>query len=182
LVVAYPQTPANLAFMDLDSVEKAQFSTITTRVYSDGSVYIEGPINSTNHANFSLSRFDIGNPWRMVNQGIIAIYNQVPYAPSNMYGFSDVPISSADYKALMQIQLDLVPKSLITNYTIVEVNTHGFYPHPSDAELVDPVGYYTKLHNMQGRRNTFWVGVVQSGFCATHSVYNGVKLLSDEFF
>jgi hypothetical protein len=182
LVIAFPQTPTNLAFVDLDETEKAQFSSIKTRVYSDGTVTIEGPINSTNNANFSLSRIDIGNPWKMVNQGIIAIYNQVPYAPSNMYGFSDVPISSADYKSLLQIQLNLVPKSLITNYTIHEVNTHGFYPHPSDAALSDPEGFYTKLRKLQGKRNTFWVGVVQSGFCATHSVLNAVKLLADEYF
>jgi len=184
LVIGFPQNPTNLASIgiELDPEEVAQFSSITARVYSDGTITVEGPINSTNNANFSLSRINIADPFKHVSQGFFLINNQVPWAPSNIYGFSNVPISSADYKSLIQIHLNLVPKSLITNYTIHEVNTHGFYPAPSVAALTDPVGYYTKLQRLQGRRSTYWVGCVHGGFAAHHSIIDKAKRLVDEFF
>jgi hypothetical protein len=187
LVVAFPQTPANLDFMDLDLQEELFFSTVQNRYYGGGRINLYGPLRTNTGNNYTLVQINVTNAppneTKFVVQGLTAVQTQLTYAPASFYAFSDTPVTRDQLQTIVESQLDRFPSYLITNYTIVEdLFLHEYYPRPNNASLLDPVGFYTKLEQMQGRRDTYWVGTLHAGLAAHHSIMEKTFRLVNEHF
>jgi len=197
VIIAFPQTPANIDFMDLDQTEEDFFSSVTNRVYGGGVVEVSGGIASATNNNFTFVHLDFTRPFEFnhSNSGWLAIQTSLSYAPASFYHFSNDPTFTREQQLTeVKNQFDQIVAAfnpsipgggLFSSYIIRHFQAHQYYPHPNNTVLNNPnnsTGFYTALENLQGRRNTFWVGTLQAGMAAHHSIMDKVKRLVSAHF
>jgi len=170
-----------LSLFELDSTETEIFSSVKLRHYVDGLISVAGPILSPNPL-FSLSHFDVTRPFSLAINGWFNFLGVLSYAPAILSACSDDDITEADFRAKVAQQISLIPSSLITSFNITEFTLHEYAPYPSNAALSDPIGYYTKLDNIQGRRNTFWTGALPSSIPGHHNIIDAAFRLVERLF
>jgi len=135
-------------------------------------------------SNYTLFHFDANDTWGNVNQGWIVAIANLPYAPASFYAVSQGPITLEQFTTIMKGQLNLLNPDLVSGYSINELNLHIYYPFPTNDALRNPVGggFYGRFNSLQGRRNTFWVGTLQAGLCAHHSIIEAnFRLMAQHF-
>jgi hypothetical protein len=180
LVIGFAQTLAKLEVFDLDEKEQQFFANVKTRQYATGRINVAGPITAT--PVYNLIHLDVTRPFNNVVNSWLMLNVKVSYAPTNFLGFSDNLTTSADFRALVTAQLNLVPPTLITSFNFTELFFHEYYPYPSNADLTTQKGFYTKLEDLQGRRNTYWVGTLLSGLQAHHAIFDKSYRLAVKHF
>jgi len=186
VVFAFSQTPGNIDFIDLDQSEIAFFSQVSNRVYAGGVVSVTGGVAAAVANNFTFVHLDFTRPFEFnhANSGWLAMQTTKSYAPASFYSFSNNQTTTKDQlRAQVAGQFDqiVVSGGLFTGYTIHNFHLHEYYPRPSNANLSDASGggFYERLQTRQGKRNTFWVGTLQAGMAAHHSIMDKVKRLVD---
>jgi hypothetical protein len=197
LIIAFAQTLANIDFLDIDLTEENFFSSVTNRVYGGGVVSVTGGIASATSNNFTFVHLDFTRPFEFnhTNSGWVAIQTTKPYAPASFYYFANDPTFTRDQlRSQVTAQFDQIVAAydlqipgggLFSSYDIRQFFVHEYFPHPNNTVLNNPnnsTGFFTGLENLQGRRNTYWVGALHAGMSAHHSIMDKVKRLVDSHF
>jgi len=181
VAIGVEQTLQNLQFVDLDLLEKSIFSNVITYSYFDGAVNLIGSLNTSTNTNFSLIHLDTTAPFDQVKNGWTSIHSVFNYSPANLYGHTEVAMSVDDFKTLVTQQLNKIDKSQVTDFSIVDINLHEYYPRPTKKALEEG-NFWARLEDIQGRRKTFWVGTLQSGLNAHHGILDSTLRLMNENF
>jgi len=195
VVFAFSQTPGNIDFIDLDINETAFFSQVSNRVYAGGVVTVTGGLAAATNNNFTFVHLDFTRPFEFnhVDSGWLAMQTTKSYAPASFYSFSNNQNMTSDQlrtqvtSQFNQIVASYNPSTgggLFSSFTINSFHLHEYYPRPSNANLTDATdgGFYARLENLQGRRNTYWVGTLHAGMAAHHSIMDKAKRLVDAHF
>ncbi|KAG2446169.1 hypothetical protein HXX76_000763 [Chlamydomonas incerta] len=179
LLVAYPQTPMSLKSLDLDAKEKKAFETLKGFYLYTLEVTIEGPFASK---AFSLVNADLSSPGTISEgryPGLNRFVGGMPNFPVAAVAVALEPLTNNEMKKIVQKQLDKLPKSYITNSTILSIKAHAnYFPHASTASLSGPgPNAYTLREQLQGYRRTRWISNQGDCSLAWQNAYTAVQAL-----
>jgi hypothetical protein len=186
LVIAFPQTKANLANYDLDDVEDAIFSQIGVRNYWWGTANISG---ATTSGGFTVQVRDLfGDPFQSAPYpGMIQVMRpHFTITPAAWYAASgDTPVDNAQIAIKVQNHFNTMinaPIGLFDSVAIDEFHYHQYQPHVINVSaLAVTPNLYTRIANLQGHRHTYYVGGTE-GYAASYVVWeNSYKLVQTYF-
>ncbi len=178
LIVSYPQLLDKLAPLDLDETETAVFQNVRSRYYFAGNVRVGGPL--LDGKNFGLNNVN-ANGSTPALPAVLQIYRALTYGPTQMQASSNDAISLDNMRAIVNAQLGRLPSGLVSSVTLVDLVYHTFQPYFTTDELAKANGSYTALANLQGHRNTYYVGSL-ARFAASFLVWeDSLQLVTDHF-
>jgi len=180
LIVAYQQTPDNLAPLNLDEAELAVFGSVTVRDYTTSQVTLEGPITANapyEFANVRRDRFLSTPPL----PNLYNFFNSHPFGPGFAIGFSETLLPEAVLPAIMIAAAEGAPTEAVTKVTWEKFWRHEYNPHFSRTVLGGAVNPYTRLDQLQGHRNTFYCGALASTETSAY-IWNKNKVKIMPFF
>lgn len=157
LVVACPQTLENLFWMDLDETELAVFSQVETEYYFDGWAQVSK--GELDHLPFNLLNYNtsdvFGNP---SSPAVISVARSLPSGYASILASSSTPISLQDMKNLIDKQVMTGIPSTLGHFEVKGVNYHVYEPNFQTKALNHTPNGYHKLKELQGYRNTYYIG------------------------
>jgi hypothetical protein len=186
VVIAFPQTLANLADWDLDDEETAIFSQIGVRNYWWGTANISGQQTS---GGFSVQlRTLTGDPFQSAPYpGLLQVMRpNVVIPPAAWYAASGVhPLTDAEIAIKVQNHFNTMisaPISLFDSVAITEFHRHQYQPHVTNvtALAVSP-NLYKRISNLQGHRHTYYVGATE-GYAGSFIVWENSYRLVQTYF
>ncbi|CZR55674.1 related to amine oxidase, flavin-containing superfamily [Phialocephala subalpina] len=158
LLIAIPPTIDNLKFLDLHLEEEALFGQFNHSYYWDGVIRNSGIPDSV-----SLQNVDLAAPYAIPPMpGIYAISSAGLPNLATVYHTSPYTLSDEEVKAEILATTARLVKSLgypQANGTmeLVGFNNHAPFELTVSTDSVRN-GFYTKMNELQGKRNTFWTG------------------------
>ncbi len=178
LIVSYAQVPEKLTPLNLDETESAVFQNVKSRYYFAGEIRLAGPLNEGN--NFDISNLN-SNGTTPVLPAITEIFRARSYGPAQVKASSNDLISLSSMTDVVKEQLSRLPSGLVTGVTLVDLVYHTFQPYFTTDELAKTNGSYTALANLQGYRNTYYVGSL-GRFAASFLVWEDSYQLIEAHF
>lgn len=183
LVVAFPQVLSAAAVLGLGPEEYSLFSSVRTRQYITGTL----TANEAAVAGqaFNLLNLNLTVPSAFMTPTLPAITQLtrgLSYGPIQFKASTASNDMSADaIETFVQQQLDGMPAWIMSDVVVTDLLIHEFQPHFSNAELERPGGAYQGLRNLQGHRNTYWVGAL-SHFAVSFQLWNAAYELVQQYF
>jgi len=163
VIVSYPQTLLSMATFDLDAQEFAVFANVENYNFWCGDVYVSG--NITNQA-FQLTVANFSSPFfEALYPGIVFLQKEYPdLRPAQFLAYSKtwLPINQITTLVTTQLRKFAAYGLIDSNFTIATVEYHLYIPHGRNASMAQSPNFYTKLKNLQGHRNTYYVGGLPS--------------------
>jgi len=162
LIVAYPQLLEDIYYLDLDRCEINVFKNARNFYYYSSEISVNGPLSVGQ--SFTIFNVNQNNTYGYPDlPADILVGRNLPYGPGYSFGGSINPISQDSMYAIMQGQLNNMPPDLLTNITITERAPHDkFLAHFTKESLLQSPNIYTRLKNLQGHRNTYWLGTLRN--------------------
>lgn len=157
LIVAIPQTLDNLKFMQLDLIEEAVFSSVSTKYLFVGTFNASGGILS--NLNFSLANIGLTGLPTLPN--LLTNYRKFDVGPIVQQLFFPNETTLIDAENLAQSKLDnLVISGAYGSIADSDIWLHEYNPHFSREALGFPINPYYALKLIQGNRNTLYAGAL----------------------
>lgn len=183
VVVAYPPTLEAMADFHLDKREHNLLKTVRRRYYYTGTFNANVTLSPADLvAGFSITNVNISTLLYVPSQpSVMQVSRNLPYGPVQFKFSSANYLSAETVKEIASQQLAFIPADILTNVTDVKVYPHDFAPYFTDEELANPDGGLTALAELQGYRDTFYVGALAS-FAATFNIWDHSYLLVDQHF
>jgi hypothetical protein len=161
LVMAIPPVVNDLiSFFDLSIREYELFQNIKTRYYYDGYINVSGPLSSGGFTIRNVNASGVFN--QPISPATIDLFRSFPFGPAGLLGYSDDPMSTTAFTAVVNSELSNIPSSLLTVSVPANVNRHVYQPYPKVSSINHSPGYFTRLKNLQGWLHTYWVGAGSS--------------------
>lgn len=148
---------SNIAFLHPDQHELNILSKVQHRAYYAFEVNVAGPAaaGAFNIYNLDPQNYD-GLP---VFPAISALQRTIPYGPAAGWASADTDLSIDQITAVIADQLTRMPATVLNQTSLVTVVSHvPFQPHFSVADLSVSPSPYTRLAQLQGYRDTYWLG------------------------
>ncbi|KAI9013598.1 hypothetical protein DFJ74DRAFT_682569 [Hyaloraphidium curvatum] len=182
LVVAIPQTLANLAILDLDDRERAAFADVRFREYYALGFGIEGGALST-VTNFSLTNLNLlAGGTQPAPPTVTAFGRLVPYFLAPGFAYSDFPLDDNQVRSFVEAQIANIPQTAIAKVTLERFYRHkGFQPHFPPEALARSPNPYTVIAGLQGNKGTFHVGALLSYAESTKIWENAFRMVEANF-
>lgn len=181
-IVAFPPTLQNILFMGPDFTEIEVFESVYFVQEMSSVVQVQGPVTTSGHG-FAVANSDRSRP--PLNQPPSPLLLQVSrsrtFGPACGYGFSQTPIDQGLLQSVMRDQASNIPSTLLTNSVFTQFWNHDFAPHWSMPVQAGPVSPYLMAENLQGYRNTYWVGALYTTFDST-KIWNKNHVLMAQHF
>jgi hypothetical protein len=175
LIIAHPQTTANLDYADLDTIEQLVFNQVRTRYYFNGIATVNGGILADlpaigsnpplpNFLPFNIRNYNSANAFSQPSfPGFITVARNIPGAPASLLGSSDTPLNNTAFAALAATQLARLKTPVpYLDAAVSFTNLHEYQPYPINDAINHPFGFHTQLRALQGYRNTYYVGTLAS--------------------
>lgn len=181
LVIAHAVTATvNSAHLDLDQKERTAFQCLRPSNQYAAQIAVEGPVtqNAFNPvagpAPFSMLNFDFtGIP--MATPRIDAISRGLPYGPaaSIILGGEQI-LTRADAEAIIaSAEAELIEAGKVQSLTLLQFDAHNVYgPQCAPEALAVSPNTYTLQRDLDGYRNTWWIGTQRTGSPSTVDAWN----------
>jgi hypothetical protein len=184
LIIAHPQTAANLAYFDdLDVIESLVFSQVKTRYYFNGVADVQsGSLIAPPTFTFSVRNVNTNRAFGQPTfPGLISLARNLAFGPASILGSSETPLTNAAFATLAQTQINRLAPGGYLNATVTFTSYHEYQPYPVTDAINHPFGFYTQLRAIQGYRNTYYIGCLAS-YAGTYLVWEqAYDLIKREF-
>jgi len=199
IFIGFPPTLDKMAtlFPDFDDSELDFYRKVRFRPFFATAVELSGPgVDYNNYAltnntltnnNSTISRFYNVKPERPYGHpelpATVIISRDVPYGPFSapMVGLPCQPNTLDEMKAIVARQLAKLPSSVVTSANVPTIFEHRFQPYYSSRDLQAVPSPPSELRSLQGHRNTFYVGAIES-FCShIHIIERNINLIKANF-
>jgi len=156
-----------LLFSDLDDIEMDLYRKVIFRPFFAVAVELSGPGVDNN----TVSRFfniDPGRPYGHVQlPATIIMSRDAPSGPFSAptVGLPSQPNTIDEMNFIVARQLARLSSSMVTSANVQAIFKHRFQPHYSQSDLTNVPSPHAELRSLQGHRNTFYVGAIDS-FCS----------------
>lgn len=158
LFMGFAPIVENLNFMHLDATEKAVFSKLNSRYYYALETNISGPADLI--GGFNVLMIDPMQPdFLPAFPTITALQRGLPYGPAPGWLSANENLPLSNVTEIIKAQLAKIPASVLTNTSLIRVVPHvPFQPYFSVSDLGTSPTPYTQMTNLQGYRDTYWLG------------------------
>jgi hypothetical protein len=180
--IAFPPTYDKVNSMfNLDDRESDYYRKVNIRPYFSVAVEASGP--AIDGVSFSMTNMD---PQRAYNYpslpALIFLGRDLGYGPIQGAAVGKRETSVEDITDVIQDQLDnLVSTNLVTNAKVAEVARHEFQPYYTSNALSKIPSPPAVLRGLQGYRNTYIVGAVDSYASHVQILDRTFRLISANF-
>jgi hypothetical protein len=180
--IAFPPTYDKVnALFNLDDRENDFYRKVNIRPYFSVAVEASGP--AINGVPFSITNID---PQRTYNYpslpAVLFLGRDLGYGPIQAAAVGRRETSVEDITDVIQDQLDnLVETNLVSNAKVVYVTRHEFQPHYTANALAKTPSPHAVLRGLQGYRDTFVVGAVDSYASHVQILDRTFRLISANF-
>jgi hypothetical protein len=184
LVVAFPPTSSALGFMLLDQTESGLFSLVQTRPYFTGAVQVEGGLDHV--GAFSLTNVDPTQTYDLpFLPSITSVSRDLPFGPAQIPSVGNsTELSFQAMSQAVQSQLGNIANAnspLFSSYSMITFLAHVFQPHFPVGALAESPTPYTMLEQLQGHRNTYYIGAVKDFAQSTLLWEKSYRFVNDYF-
>ena len=183
LVVAFPPTPRNIAFLNPTLIEQAVFGSVTVRDLLLTHVDLAGPLTETG-TGFTIINTNPAQPFdEQTLPAVLSISRPFfTFGPGHINALADPGIPENQLKQVMATDAAAVPPALLTNVSFnYRYFLHEYNPHFSARVLDGPISPYLAIDEIQGHQKTFWVGAVRTT-ANTASIWNYNSVLVERYF
>lgn len=146
---------------NLDNTESTYYKKVNIRPYFSFAADVNGP--AVDGLRYRFTNVDLQKENNFASLPAVgAVGRTLPYGPSWGTATGKKEITVDNMKEVIQDQLDNIPSSLATNATVLAVSRHEFQPYYYANQLAKTPSPNAVLRSLQGRRNTWVVGAVDS--------------------
>jgi hypothetical protein len=179
--IAFPPTYDKVnEIFNLDNSETDFYRKVLIRPYFSVAVEASGP--AIDGLPFSITNI---NPQRANNfpalPALLFMGRDLGYGPIQAAAQGKRQTSVEDIVDVIQDQLDNLPSNLVTSATVAYVTRHEFQPYYSSTNLARTPSPNAVLRGLQGYRNTFIVGAVDSYASHVQILERTFKLVTANF-
>lgn len=181
IIMAMPQTLQNLAPILPDLKEIETFAQVQVRHYYAMELTAAGPLADA--GNFSITNIDVAQPGEFPQFPTVLDFERaLPYGPMAGWFGSETPMSTAAALSAAKTQLAGMPAAALTGVTVEEFIYHPYQPYFPVSALSQSPTPYTNIKNIQGYRNTYYVGALMTADAESVKVCEQGYNLVNEFF
>ena len=185
LFVAVPQTLSGLSFMDLSKDEIKAFKGVDTRDYFAMEVDVEGQVNTT--GNYAILNFNVLNPpySEPSYPSVLALTRSLPYGPTPAWSASDNHIETSAMTEIVANQLNTIvnemPFPAVSKANLMRIFKHTYQPYYSSHDLSKSPTPYTLIENLQGKKNTYYLGALMTFAESSMVMEHAYQLVTKNF-
>lgn len=178
IIVAFPPTQKNTLPLFLDFQESSLFSTVSTVNVLTAAFNVSTSLEG----RYFLSNTDKN---RVNNQpqtpSVITIGRDHDIGPYCSISFAQYYKSEDFMKNLTKQTIENIPKVYFTNPEFQKFWVHDYTPKFSFVAQQANISPFKLMDNLQGHRNTYWVGALRTTYSSTQ-IWNENKRLIDLYF
>jgi hypothetical protein len=181
ILTAFPQKSSDMEFMGLDEAEHEIFDKVFTQNYYSAAVRIDGPLPVLTQYNaFDNFTHSLQPPFPDWDGGILAFTKRTEDSDWCQLQLYALPESNlTDGEVYDNIKSGLAAWDTIEDDDIEYLRKWAYHPAVSPEDILN--GFYGKLENLQGYRNTYHTGSLLN-FETVESVMRYSKQLVSNYF
>ena len=182
VIAAFSPQLNDIQFMNPDSLETSLFKHAKYFYYYTGTAITEGPLAV--NTSYQVGNSDLINSQFQVPfvPSVTNVGRVLTYGPSQIQATSDVQKSVTEMRAIVQEQLDRIPPNIFTNVDVDIFFQHGgYWGYFDNKSLRKNYSPWAKLNDLQGHRNTFWVGALNRMASSSHIWDDSYRIIAQYF-